>query len=618
MGSRGRRLRIAWSSRMAQIVITLSIIFAAMVLFAWNRFPAAVVAVAASLALYFTGVLTMNETLGGFGDPVVILIAALLAIASGLETAGVGAWAGQLLMRHTGSNETLRIVAIMIVAAVFSGLIGMNGAVAAMLPVTVAVAVRTGMASSRIMIPLAFACLTGSKLTLLGTPVNVIAATQADEGGVEHIGFFEWSVLGIPLLAGTIVATVLFGRSLLPERRSQSIPADFSAHAQTLVEQYRLEDGLHHFRVRQTSPYIGKTKGEVDLSNYAGLQLIALLEADGATPLQRAQIAEGDLILARGEAEMAGRLAADMHLAVREGKEAGSVADVLLSRSSGLAEVIIPMRSKMIGQSMFPGMTTEDGDLMVLAIQRGGTEMGQEPVALRAGDHLLLQGTWKALDQYLSDPKVLVVDSPEVVQKQAVALGPGARAAIAILLLLVVLLAFDIAPAPIAAVICAALMVLTGVLTLPQFYRGIDWNTCILIGAMIPPATAMTKTGAAALMGDYVVTALGAAGPHAVLAGIFIVSATISQFISNTSAALVMMPIGLATASELGVSALPLMLGVAMGASASFLTPFANGVSLMVYGPGGYRFGDFWRLGLVVIVWALIVTVVVIPLYWKF
>jgi di/tricarboxylate transporter len=161
-------------------------------------------------------------------------------------------------------------------------------------------------------------------------------------------------------------------------------------------------------------------------------------------------------------------------------------------------------------------------------------------------------------------------------------------------------------------------MVIARVLTLPQFYRGIDWNTCILIGAMIPPATAMTKTGAAALIGDYVVTALGSAGPQAVLAGIFLVSAVITQFISNTSSALVMMPIGLATASELGVSALPLMMGVAMGASASFLTPFANGVSLMVYGPGGYRFGDFWKLGLVVMVWALIVTVVVVPLYWKF
>lgn len=601
-----------------QIIMTLAIIAAAMVLFAWNPIPAAVVAVCASLALYLTGILTMQETLSGFGDPVVILIAALLAIGAALEIAGVGAWAGQKLIRHTGENETWRMIAIMIVAAVFSGLIGMNGAVAAMLPVIVVVAVRTRVAPSRLMIPLAFACLTGSKLTLLGTPVNVIAATQADEAGVGHIGFLEWAVLGIPLLAGTIVIILVFGKWLLPERRSQSIPADFSAHAHTLVEQYRLQDGLHHFRVRATSPYLGKSRADVDLKNYADLNLVALLDGRTATPLQREKIDEGDLLLVRGDAETAGRFALDMHLAVREDKAADSVADVLLSRNSGLAEVVIPLRSKLIGQSMFPGMTTEDGNLMVLAIQRGSIEMNQEPVALRAGDHLLLQGTWKALDQYLADPKVLVVDSPEVVQKQAVALGQGAPAAIAIMLLLFILLAFEIVPAPIAAVICATLMVICRVLTLPQFYRGIDWNTCILIGAMIPPAIAMTKTGAAALIGDYVVTALGGAGPLAVLAGIFVVSAIITQFISNTSSALVMMPIGLAVASELGVSALPMMLGVAMGASASFLTPFANGVSLMVYGPGGYKFGDFWKLGLIVMIWALIVTVVVIPLYWKF
>src|SRR5215470_17929799 len=193
---------------MAHIIITLSVIAAAMVLFIWNRIPAAVVAVCASLTLYLTGVLTMQETLAGLGDPVVILIAALLAIATGLEIAGVGAWAGQLLIRHTGANETFRIVAIMIVAAVFSALIGMNGAVAAMLPIVVVVAIRTKVAPSLLMIPLAFACLTGSKLTLLGTPVNVIAATQAEETGVGHIGFLEWSVLGVPLLAGTIVITL--------------------------------------------------------------------------------------------------------------------------------------------------------------------------------------------------------------------------------------------------------------------------------------------------------------------------------------------------------------------------------------------------------------------------
>jgi len=603
---------------MAQIIMTLAIIAAAMVLFAWNPIPAAVVAVCASLALYLTGILTMQETLAGFGDPVVILIASLLAIGAGLETAGVGAWAGQLLIRHTGSNETWRMIAIMLAAAVFSGMIGMNGAVAAMLPVIVVVAVRTGTSPSRVMIPLAFACLTGAKLTLLGTPVNVIAATLADEEGVGHIGFLEWSVLGIPLLAGTIAIMLVFGRWLLPERRGASIPADFSAHAQTLVEQYRLEDGLHYFRVRATSPYIGKSRAEVDLKNYGGLHLVALLDGRDSTPLEREDIAEGDMVLVRGEAEAAGRFALEMHLAVREEGAEGSVSDLLLSRTSGLAEVVIPLRSKLIGQTVFPGMTTADGDLMVLAIQRGSIEMRNEPAVLRAGDHLLLQGTWKALDQHLADPKVLVVDSPEVVQKQAVALGQGAPAAIAILLLLFVLLAFDIVPAPIAAVICATLMLITRVLTLPQFYRGIDWNTCILIGAMIPPATAMTKTGAAALIGDYVVSALGGAGPQVVLAGLFIVSAIITQFISNTSSALVMMPIGLATASELDVSPLPMMMGVAMGASASFLTPFANGVSMMVYGPGGYRFGDFWKIGLVVMTWALIVTVVIVPLYWKF
>jgi di/tricarboxylate transporter len=602
----------------AQIAITLAVIAAAMVLFVWNPIPAAMVAVCASLALYFVGIVSAQEMLSGLGDPVVILIAALLAIGAGLEIAGVGAWAGQMLMRHTGENETWRLVAIMIVAAIFSGLIGMNGAVAAMLPVVIVVAVRSKTAPSRLMVPLAFACLTGSKLTLLGTPVNVIAATQAEEASVGYIAFFEWAVLGIPLLAGTIVITTLFGRALLPERKSQSIPADFSAHAHTLVEQYRLEDGLQYLRVRDTSPYVGKSRGEIDLGSYPALNLVSLLDGTTATPLQRTEIAAGDLVLVRGDAETAGRLAVDMNLAVRESHETGPIADVLLSRTSGLAEVVIPSRSKMIGQMVFPGMTTEDGQLMVLGVLRGNDEMPQEAVVVNAGDHLLLQGTWKALDQYLADPKVLVVDSPEVVQKQAVALGPGAGRAIAILGLLIVLLAFNIVPAPVAAVTCAALMVITRVLTLNQFYRGIDWNTCLLIGAMIPPATAMATTGAAALIGDQVVGALGGLGPHAVLIGIFVVSAVISQFISNTSSALVMMPIGLATASQLGVSALPMMMSVAMGASASFLTPFANGVSLMVYGPGGYKFGDFWRLGLIVMAWALIVTAVVVPLYWPF
>ena len=599
-----------------QIIITLAVLCIAMGLFAWNRIPAAVVAMGASLSLYFVGILTAPEFIHGIGDSVVILIAALLVIATGLEMAGVSAWAGQLLINRTGTSSTWRVVLILLVAGVFTSLIGMTGAVAAMLPVIVVVAIRTQEQPSKLMIPLAFACLTASKLTLLGTPVNVIALVQAEEAGAGHIGFFEWSVLGVPLLLGTIAIVILLGRFLLPERRGRSIPPDLSSHAYTLVEQYRLQDGLHHLRVRESSPHVGAARSSVTLDAYPGLSLVGLFDGE-SRPLQRERVQEGDLLLVRGEAELVGRLATDLHLAIREDAK-GVLPGKLMNRELGLAEVIIPARSKLIGQSVFPGMMTEDGGLMILAIQRAGDEMPQAPTTVQAGDHLLLQGTWRALDEYLGDPQVMVVDSIEVLQKQAVALGKGARAAIAILLLLVILLAFNLVSATVGAVLCATLMVVTGVLKVSQAYRGIDWNTPILIGAMIPLATAMTKTGTSAMIGDYVVSAVGDGGPRVVLLSIFLVTALITQFISNTSSALVMMPIALATSHELSVSPLPLMMGVAMGATASFLTPYANGVSLMVHGPGGYRFGDYWKLGLVVMAWALLVTVVVVPLYWPF
>jgi di/tricarboxylate transporter len=604
---------------MSDITITLLILIAVVALFIWNRLPAAVVAVSSALALYFTGVLNMREALGGFGDPVIVFVASLLAIGAGLEASGVGTWAGQVLIRRAGASQSRLLFSMMLLSAFFSALIGMNGAVAAMVPVAVVIAVRTGIVPSHLMIPVAFACLAGSKLTLVGTPVNVIGSNAAEEAGLGPIRFFEWSVVGVPLVAGTMAIILVFGRSLLPERRGQSIPADFSTHASTLVEQYRLEDGLHRLRVRSTSPYTGKPRTELDLKDYPDLSLVAILEGEGGGPLQRPTIAEGDLLLVRGDAEAVGRLAAAMHLAIRENDEAaGSVAETLFNRASGLAEIVIPPRSELVGRMAFPGMVARDGDLMVLAVQRGGNDVGPQATQLAVGDHLLLQGTWEALDKHLADPQVLVVDSPEVVRRQAVALGPGAREAIGILLVLIVLLATNVVPPAIAAVFCAGAMVVTGVLTLPKFYRGIDWNTCIVIGGIIPLATALTKTGAAALIGDQVILLVGDAGPRAVLAGLFLVTAAITQFIANTSAALIMIPIAVATAGELGISPLPLLIGVAMGASASFLTPVGTPVNLMVHGPGGYQFGDYWKLGLIVLLWSLLVAVFIAPLYWRF
>ncbi len=324
------------------------------------------------------------------------------------------------------------------------------------------------------------------------------------------------------------------------------------------------------------------------------------------------------MLLVRGDAQALGRLASDKHLAVQSEEAGGGVADTLFNRNSGLAEVVIPPRSKLVGQTVFPGMAARDGDLLVLGVQRGGEDLGAKPTPLAVGDHLLLQGTWRALDRHLADPQVLVVDSPEVVRRQALALGPGAKAAIAVLALLVFLLATSAVPPAIAGLICAVAMVLAGVLTVPQAYKGIDWTSCLLIGGMIPLSTAMAKTGAADLMAEKLLSWVGDAGPHALLGGLFLLTAILGQLISNTATALVVIPIAVAAATEVGISARPVLMSITVAAAASFLTPVATPGNLMVTGPGGYRFGDFWKLGLPCMAWFFVVAVFVVPLFWRF
>jgi di/tricarboxylate transporter len=267
---------------------------------------------------------------------------------------------------------------------------------------------------------------------------------------------------------------------------------------------------------------------------------------------------------------------------------------------------------------------------MVLAVQRAGEEVragpthraGEQeaagPIALMVGDHLLLQGTWQSLDKHLADPQVMVVDSPEVVRRQAIPLGHRAWEAIAVLVALVVMLVGNWFPAALVAVICSVALVLLRVLTVPQAYKGIDWNTCILVGGMIPLATAMRTTGAAELLADYLIHFVGALGPRAILAGLFLVTFALTSVMSNTAAALVMLPIAVATGVEMGVSPMALIIGVTVGAHAALLTPVATPVNLMVVGPGAYKFGDYWKYGLPIGMWWLVVVAFIVPLYWKF
>ncbi|MFD1327206.1 SLC13 family permease [Mycoplana ramosa] len=610
---------------MSPIAYIAIIIAATVVLFVWNKLPVVVIAMATALALWATGVLTIGQALSGFGDPAVIFIASLFVISSGLEATGVTAWAGQLLIRGAGEESRTRLLLLtMGLVALLTALISVNGAVAALLPVVVVIAVRLKRYASQLLMPLVFSAHAGSMLALTGTPVNVLVSEAGMDAGVGGFGFFEFALVGVPLLAGTMAIIILFGRQLLPERNGATMPADFSHHARTLVEQYGLATGIHQMRVRGNSPYVGMRSDELVLAADSGLQLVAIQEGDAAGPLRRPVIAEGDRLLVRGEAEAAAAFAARMHLAFRDKVSAGDSEETLFNRSSGLAEVVIPPRSGLIGETVFPGMVTESGDLIILAVQRAGTEIAAQAtrdtggIVLQAGDTMLLQGTWKALDVHLDDPDVLVVNSPELVRRQAVPMGPGARQAVAILIAMVLLLATGIVPPAVAGLLAAGAIVLSGIMNVEQCYRAIGWTTVILVGALMPLSTAMVETGAAKLLAEHLVNLVGDAGPMALLAGLFVLTAIMGQLISNTATALIVIPIGIAAATTMGISPRPVLMSTAVAAAGAFLTPIATPTNLMVMAPGGYAFNDYWKLGLPLLIWFFVVSVFIVPLIWRF
>ena len=604
---------------MNEVGVMAAIIAAAVVLFVWNRLPVVLVAMAVGLSLYATGILTLGQALSGFGDPAVMFIATLFVVSAGLERTGVTAWAGQALIAGAGEESRTRLlVLIALLVAGLTALISVNGAVAALLPVVVVMAVRLRRKPSQLLMPLVFSAHAGSLLALTGTPVNVLVAEAAADAGYAAFGFFEFTVVGVPLLLGTIAIIVLFGERLLPQRGGPAMTADFSRHARTLVEQYGLAKGMFRLRIRAGSPLAGQLATVVEPALPEGLALVALQDGSSGERLRRATLAEGDHLILSGEAEAAAAWATERHLAFRLEDAAADLQDTLFNRSSGLAEVMIPPRSAMIGQTIFPGMITESGDLVVIAVQRAGETLDPAPTALRAGDTLLLQGSWKALDLRLNDPQVLVVNAPELVRRQAVPMGMGAKQAIAVLLGMVVLLATGVVPPAIAGLAAAFALVLTGVMSVEASYRAIDWTTVILVAALMPLSTAMEQTGAARLMAEGLVRLVGDAGPHLLLAGLFILTSVLGQLISNTATALIIIPVGVAAATSMGVSPLPVLMSTAVAAAGAFLTPIATPTNLMVMRPGGYEFSDYWKLGLPLLAWFFVVAVFLVPLVWTF
>ena len=516
------------------LIVTL-ILLIAIIAFVSNRIPPGIVALGVPIALYLTGVLTLDESLSGFGDPIVVYIAALFVISEALDATGITTWIGQLIIEKTGDKPASVISGLVVLTAALTAVISPNGSVAALLPLGVVLAMKINQRPSKVLIPLAFAAHAGSLLTLMGSPVNILVSELAQDAGARAFGFFEFALVGVPLLIGTLLIVVFLGPRLLPERSAESMPRDLSQHAATLAIAYDL----------------------------------------------------------------------DGH-------------EVHLDRKGGMVEVVIPPRSAFIGDEVFPGMRTESGQLVVVAVVRGGRRIDHSTSA-EQGDTLLLRGTWESIDKNaVVDRNVLMVDSPRHLKSQAVVPGPRWLRALVVLGVVILLLFFDVAPPAIVTLCGAAAMILLRTVSVPQAHRAISITTLVIMGGMIPLAGAMQLTGISDAIAEWISHVFGESSPRIVILGISLAVLLLGQFISNMATVLVMAPIALSVADSFGYSPLPFMMALAVAGAASLFTPIATPANTMVFAPGGYRFTDYWKLGLPLAVLYISVAVLVVPIFWPF
>jgi len=605
-----------------ELVWVFGLLLACIVAFIANRPRMDVVALLALVALVLTGILELKEALAGFSEPSVLLIAAFFVIGEGLVRTGIAYRVGDWLVRQAGNDETRLIVLMMLSVALLGSVMSSTGVVAIFIPVALSVANRLGLAPGRLMMPLSFAALISGMLTLVATPPNLVVNSELERAGIEGFSFFAFTPVGL-LALGLGVAYMLVARHWLgqgDERRSGGRERP-RRRLLDLARDYELSGRVLRLEVLSDSPLVGQTLGELALRSRFGLNVVgverqrhfrlALLDAGPGRELQA-----GDLLLVLCNPLLVelGALCTDQGLSPRPFRE-DAFADS--SRDMGLAEVVLPPESTLINHTVLEiGFRTRYG-LNVVGLRRRRKAHGAGlDKKLRMGDTLLVAGPWKAIRQLQScSHDFLVLNLPAEMDEAAPA-GRRAPFAIFTLLLTVALMISGLVPTVMAAFIGCLLMGAFRCIDLESAYRSINWQCLILIVGMLPFATALQKTGGIDLVVHGLLSMTGGESPRLVLGSLFLLTAIVGLFISNTATAVLMAPIAIATASQLGLSPYPFAMTVAVAASAAFMTPVSSPVNTLVLVPGQYRFGDYLRVGVPFTVLLLLVCVLVMP--WLF
>ncbi len=602
-------------------MITVFLLLAGTVaMFASDRVRLDVVALLAVVALPLCGIMPVQEAFAGFGDPVIVLIAALFVVGEGLARSGVAAAIGARLLRFgTGSEATL-LALMMLAVAALSAVMSSTGAVAIFIPVATGIALRLGTSPSRLLMPLAVAALIGGMLTLIGTPPNMVAAAQLTAAGLPTFSFFAFTPIGALILALGIAWMIAVGRHTLPDRTPPAPPGGGWRSMEAIAADYAAGSRIARLRMAADSPLDGQSLAEARLISRHGLTVVGI-ERQGrfATLVLPALIdtamRAGDVLLAAGApAAIAAAAAAE-----RLESLPFDTAEPQLQRELGLAEMLVPPGSSLAGQTPAHAELRRRLGVAVVGLRRQGAPLpsvGADTV-LEAGDALLVAGGWEAIARLRrSEPRdLLVLGLPRELAEVAPA-RRQAPLALAITAVMLVLMIGNLVPTAIAAMMAALAMVVGRCVSMDEAYRAVNWQSLILIAGMLPMGTALERTGGAALIADGLVGALGGLGPLVLMAGLFALTSTLSQFISNTATTVLLAPIAIRAAQEMGLAPQGFVMAVAIAASTAFATPVASPVNALVLGPGRYRFTDFVRIGVPLQVLALLATLATVP--WLF
>jgi di/tricarboxylate transporter len=587
-----------------EIGLVLAIIAVAVVLFATEKLRVDVIALLVLLTLALTGLVTPVEALSGFASPAVVTVWAVYIVSAGFFRTGVADVLGKKITQLAGNSEPRLIAVIMIACGTMSAFMNNIGATAMLLPAVMGIARQAKVPVSRLLIPLAFSSLMGGNMTLIGTPPNVLATNLLAERGLQTFSFFDFTPTGMIVFAAGVLYMVFIGRHLLP--RNQSLEA---------VSMSRLREYISEIRVPAASVLVGKKLNQSQLGAEYDLSVLSILRQDSVKvlPLPDILIRAGDLLTVEGTAEQLLRACKELGLQM-ESERKLNLAQDLDSADTHIFEVALSPRAPFRGKTLREIQFRDRYGFTTLAIWRHGEALTERlrDIRLQFGDTLLLQGSRRRMASLQSGNDFLVLEPLEVEQrrkdKMGIALGLGA--------LVLILATFGGLNISLAMLIGAVGMVLTGCLNMDEAYQSIEWRSVFLIAGMLPLGLAMENTGTARFLADEIVGLLGGMGPLAVMAGIMIFAGLITEPMSNAAATVLMVPISIDIALSLGVSPQAFVLATVIGASTSFLTPVGHQANVLVMSPGGYRFFDYTRVGVWLNIILIVVSLIVIPIFW--